>query len=403
MFGTPESNTGILERKEEPPRAPEADEGGSFFNDPNLVELSLDEGGLLPEVEERHQELSRQFRARVHQILGWLDASGVNRHEWSHMRRVANGVQALGGLFAQYHDSHEVEAAIQGTAVHDIGYDTHGRDPRELSKAGGHYDDHPIIGANLFQEALDAKNLRPDWWEEDKERFDAIAMDSILYHSNGSDYARYWDHREQGSTTWSDVLRMYARFIDKIDNTEKRVYPRHMEELGESLGISRAIIRTQMKANKDILDALPREVGKRMRAVSTRERFLLQSGDRDPEEAFERLREIDDRFTHRLVPYAITGQHLIYSPKAHKLGVVYDVDVDRVGSVLGIQYTPDHHFAHFRDAYGFSSMPRAADVTRRIRSLLEKRDVDPQEKTFSVFLNYGNSGIREAEFCAHVD
>lgn len=402
MFGTPES-TGVLEKKEKLPWSMPLDEvGGSFFKDPNLVELSLNEGKLLPEVEERHQELTRHFRGRVHQILGWLDTSGVNRHEWSHMRRVANGVQALGQLFENYHDPHEVEAAVQGTAVHDVGYDTHGRDPHELSKAGGHYDDHPIIGANMLQKALDERELRPQWWEEDQERFDAIAMDSILYHSNGSDYARYWDNRE-GEVTWSDVLRMYARFIDKIDNTEKRVYPRHMEELGEALGIPRAIIRTQMKANKDILDALPQEVGKRVRAVSTRERFLLKSGDRDSQEVFERLREVDDRFTHRLVPYAITGQHLIYSPKSHKLGVVYDVDVDRVGSVLGIQYTPDHHFEHFREAYGYGSMPRAADVTRRIQSLFEEREVESQEKTFSVFLNYGNSGIREAEFCAHVD
>lgn len=390
MFGTPESGTGVLEGKDKVLRcAPEGSEGGSFLNDPDLVQIPLTE--RLPDEVYSLQVFSMRprFAAYKREVNRCLEHSGINLHDEPHEGRVANGVWQLGEMF--HHTRHKIYAAVFGARNHDIGYNAKGRDPRTLSKED--YADHPERGAQMFDDAIN--EVRPPWWGPQHSQ---IARDSILYHNNGSrSYTQYWKDREGRATTWDDVLPMYTRFVDKIDNTYERVYPSHMEELGKVLGLSPEIIRTQMRANMELLLSSPKDAASRSRAAKNREHFLKKQHGGNPQEVFDQLRRHDPRFIHRVVPYAITAQHLLYSPKKKKLGVIYDVDTDRVGSVLGIQYTPDDHYQQFLEAYE-RSCKHAADIGYRIHTLLTGEQSDTSEPMFSVIFNYGNKEMREVEF-----
>ena len=249
MSGAPES-IGVLERKEVTTRcAPEDNDGGSFLNDPDLVQMPLTE--RLPDAVQKLQisEMRPRFSARKCDINRWLEQSGINEHDEPHEGRVANGTWQLGELFR--HTRHKIYAAVFGARNHDIGYDVKGRDPRTLSKED--YADHPERGAQMFGEAIN--EVHPPWWGPEHSQ---IARDSILYHNNGSrSYVQYWKDREGRLMTWDDILPMYTRLVDKVDNTYERVYPSHMEELGRVLGLSPEAIRTQKHANMELLLSSP--------------------------------------------------------------------------------------------------------------------------------------------------
>lgn len=94
---------------------------------------------------------------------------------------------------------------------------------------------------------------------------------------------------------------------------------------------------------------------------------------------------------HRYVPTAIRSQSLIIDRAHREMRIVYDVDTSFVErqmqrQVPDFRYSPEQFLEHFDQAYGHSSMPRAAEVHAKLEA--QEGEMYSKEASFNVELRF---------------
>lgn len=299
--------------------------------------------------------LRRHFKSDVRHNDAALRRAMINRHSWDHMRTVANGAY---NLALRVYDGpwEDVVAMKLPTDLHDVGYDfPNGVDPESLCKE--EHRAHAERGAEKVVSKL--RQLQEQgilqrefpWWTE---KHMQIASDSIRFHSNGSEAAKLDDSAQS-------LLVLLPRLLDKLDITDARVYPEHLQLFSRVPFVRMGHIQQLVQQKARWL--LQRPTQRRHRSTQ--------------EEVFEKLGAFEYGFVHRLVPHAITDQRLLLHEATGMLEMQYAAFPSRVEDLLGVSYGPEEHSAHFDLAYG-RSMQNAAQVAARIqRSLVDEESAAP--------------------------
>ena len=297
----------------------------------DAISLLEDNCALVDLTHTRHA-LSKHFNDRIAHNHQCLEQAGINVHDPAHMHRVGHGAYKLAERLKM--DRNHMKVMYLATCFHDVGHTFPG-DPELLPLKGSDQNkkdqaDHPMIGADLFLEALQDCKTHGDSgignhateaelsdWDD---YCDQIAHRSIRHHSNGSDY---------NPTEVPDIAKL-PRLVDACDNTYKRVYPSHLARL-------------QSQAP-------------------------LQPGRVALGQCREAFEKVDDQYQHRLIPAVILDQYLQFSPHDMEVIAHYAVDLGQIADRTNTRYTVEGFLNDFDQTYGQTSMPRAADVMHEIRS-----------------------------------
>lgn len=314
-----------------------------------------------------HRALRKHFKQRVWHNEAGLSLAFVNKHDASHMDRVATGVFHLGTLLGL--DPNDVATATLATRFHDVGYEfPEGADLAVIERMGKDlHSAHASRGATLVVDhirhliATDTSVAQElEGWNDNSFH---IAQHAIQLHSN-----------DVGTDDSAASISLLPRLIDKLDNRSSRVRTEHLD------AFRTATFRTVGHIQQQVEKGIRRTLSSQVIPSSKRHRLSMDS-------VRQRLEATDQYYFHRLVPAAIEDQHLFLNPNDYTMLMQYRVYPTHVSSVLGAEYTNEDHLYDFRRAYS-KSMVNAAGVIRSIRSNLLDEGATINQPLLDVHLIY---------------
>lgn len=310
------------------------------------IPLSTELPTIAPIQGHTHGVLRSLFKKRIRQNEHGLSLAFVNRHDASHMDRVANGTFHAGIQLGM--PMREVQAATLAARFHDVGYEfPNNAELADIERLGKDlHTQHAPTGADLVTDAL--KSFRradaavraelQNWTDETFQ----IAHEAIRLHSN-----------DVGTDDNANPVTLLPRFIDKIDNTNMRVRPEHLEAFHTAA--FRTVQHIQQRVERGCRRVLTSEV------IPNGKRHGLSLTD-----VRDRLKAVDPYYFHRVVPAAITDQRLFLNPANTSAVLEYRVYPSIVGDALRVDYGNKDHLEDFFKAYD-RSMLNAANVLRILR------------------------------------